>query len=194
MTLHPQLQAVVDDLVALQTRLHALTDSLDHDTWSRRPDAGRWSVAENVVHLNLTAAAFVPRLRKGLEFARSRGGTVPEVYRRDVFGWLLWKILAPPPRIRAKTTAPFEPKAREDRGIVVSEFDRLQEEQIKCAREADGLPLSDVKIASPFSSRLKYNLYAALTILPQHQRRHVWQIGETIRKLSPDGLPSSLSP
>lgn len=191
--MHPQLQAILDDFAALQARLHAMVDSLDHDTWSRRPDSGRWSAAENVVHLNLTAAAFLPLVRNGIEAARLRGEAAPERYRRDLFGWLLWKVLAPPPRIRAKTTAPFEPRATQDRDRIVAEFDRLQEEQMVCVRHAAGLPLSRVKMASPFSARVKYNVYAALTVLPQHQRRHLWQIENAIRKLSPDGLPSALS-
>jgi hypothetical protein len=43
------------------------------------------------------------------------------------------------------------------------------------ARDVDGLPVDRIKITSPFDARLKYNLYAALTILPRHQHRHLWQ-------------------
>lgn len=42
-------------------------------------------------------------------------------------------------------------------------------------READGLPPGCLRIASPFDARLRYNLYSALSILPRHQRRHLWQ-------------------
>ena len=42
-------------------------------------------------------------------------------------------------------------------------------------RQADGLPIDDVKIVSPFDDRVKYNLYAALTLVPRHQHRHLLQ-------------------
>jgi hypothetical protein len=51
----------------------------------------------------------------------------------------------------------------------------LQTEQPTIARDVDNLPVDRIKIASPFDARVKYNLYAALTILPRHQHRHLWQ-------------------
>jgi hypothetical protein len=41
--------------------------------------------------------------------------------------------------------------------------------------EAEGLPLHRVKIVSPFNARVRYNLFSALSILPRHQHRHLWQ-------------------
>ena len=37
---------------------------------------------------------------------------------------------------------------------------------IACARAAQDVPIDRVKIASPFNSRVKYNVYAAVTIVP----------------------------
>jgi len=50
-------------------------------------------------------------------------------------------------------------------------------------READGLPVDRIRIASPFDARLKYSLYAALTILPRHQHRHLWQAERVLEGL-----------
>jgi len=45
----------------------------------------------------------------------------------------------------------------------------------ECLVAADGLPLSHVRISSPFNPRLRYDLYACFTILPRHPHRHLWQ-------------------
>jgi hypothetical protein len=37
------------------------------------------------------------------------------------------------------------------------------------------LPLHRVRITSPFNSKLRYNVYAALVLLPRHQERHINQ-------------------
>jgi hypothetical protein len=57
----------------------------------------------------------------------------------------------------------------------VAEFDRWQADQLTCVRHADDLPLSRLWISSPFNRRIRYNVYAGLTILPRHQHRHLWQ-------------------
>jgi hypothetical protein len=41
--------------------------------------------------------------------------------------------------------------------------------------QADGLPLTAVRVTSPFNPRARHNLYACFTILPRHQHRHLWQ-------------------
>jgi DinB superfamily len=180
MPLQNQLAGVVADFEAAQQRLHRLSATLPDARWAVRADPERWSVAECVAHLNLTSRAYVPLLRAALERARAlravSGEATPVRYRRDPVGWLLWRTAGPPVRLaRMRTTAPFVPEGDLPREEVIAEFDRLQAEQVACAREADGLPLDRVRITSPFNARLHYNLFACLTILPRHQHRHLWQ-------------------
>lgn len=55
--MHPQLRAIIDQFDAAQARLHRLVAVSPEQAWSRRAEPGRWSMAEWVAHLNLTAAA-----------------------------------------------------------------------------------------------------------------------------------------
>jgi hypothetical protein len=133
-----------------------------------------------MAHLNLTSRAYVPLLRDALERARAlgrrSGAAAPTRYRRDPIGWLIWRTMGPPVRFgRLRTTAPFVPEGDLPRDEVIAEFDRLRAEQVACVREADGLPIDQVRITSAFNARLHYNLFACLTILPRHQHRHLWQ-------------------
>lgn len=173
--MHPQLQVVADGLVAARARLHRLAAATSEASWSVRADPERWSAAECVAHLNLTATAFLPLIRRALEQAAAIGGPAPARYRRDLVGWMLWRSAPPPVRVRVRTTAPFVPTGAESRDGLLATFDRLQADQLECVAQADGRPIGRVKIASPFDPRLRYNLYACLTILPRHQERHIWQ-------------------
>ena len=173
--IRPQLQAVVDEFESATARLRALQETVPDELWTRRPDPRRWSVAECVAHLNLTASAYLPLLRDGIAAGRRMNEAAPRRYRRDAIGWLLWKSMGPPVRFRTKTIASFMPGAVDSAGQAAIEFERLQREQIACVRDAEGLPLNRVTIVSPFNERMKYNLYACLTILARHQHRHLWQ-------------------
>jgi hypothetical protein len=180
---HPQLQTVADEFVAAQEKLHRMADSTPEASWARRPDPAHWSAAECVAHLNLTALAFLPLIRRALDAAAGLGGGTPARLRRDLTGWMLWRTAGPQPRFRVRTTAPFVPTGSEPLPDLLNTFDRLQAEQLACVHQADGRPIHRVKIVSPFNARLRYNLYACLTILPRHQERHLWQAQRALERV-----------
>ena len=181
--MHPQLQAVLDEFAAAQARLHALAEATPDDWWPVRADPARWSIGECVAHLNLTADAYLPLIRRGLENGRRLGASAPARFHRDPIGWFLWRTGGPPVRQRIRTTARFIPSGAEARVPAVETFDRHQSEQIQCTREADGLALGSIRITSPFDSRIRYNLFSCLTILPPHQHRHLWQAEQVLEGL-----------
>ena len=67
------------------------------------------------------------------------------------------------------------PSAVEPKNRVLDVFDALQEQLMRYVRDADGLDLGRLRIVSPFDTRLKYNLYSCLRIIPAHQRLHLAQ-------------------
>jgi hypothetical protein len=175
------LAAIVRDLEAAQRRLHELVAATPGDRWARRASPESWSVSECVSHLNLTSKAYIPLLRDAFAEAKVAGLPAPQRYRRDFMGWLVSVFAGPLPRIgrrrlgRAKTIPRFVPGGELDRATVVAEFDALQRQLVELARGAEGRPLEQMRIASPFDSRVSYNAYSALVILPRHQQRHLWQ-------------------
>jgi DinB family protein len=172
---HPQLQAITDEYESAGVRLRRLLETVPAERWAERPAPERWSIAECVGHLNLTTEGFRPLVEAALAEGRRRGGPAPEHYRRDFVGWLMWRTAGPPARVRVKTTARFVSQSTAPARGLVTEFERLQAEQLRWVAAADGLPLGSLQITSPFNARLKYNLYSLLTILPRHEHRHLWQ-------------------
>lgn len=176
-----QLAAIVAQFEAAQARLHRLVDPLPDARWAARADPARWSVAECVAHLDLTGQAYVPLLEAALAEGRASNRPPPPRYRRDLAGWLIGLAVGPLPRIgrvrigRERTPPAFVPSGDLARSAVIGEFDRLQAKQIELTRAADGLPLEELLITSPFNGRFRYNVFACLTLLPRHQFRHLDQ-------------------
>ena len=186
-----QLNAVVADLRSAERRLHALrTAAVSPAALTRRPTPERWSAVECVAHLNLTSKALLPLLRAGVEEARRLERPTSARYRRDFFGWLIWKALVTPGRFKTKTIAAFVPSGDQPIETLIVEFGRFQSELTACTREATDLPIDRVKVVSPFNARLKYSVYSALTILTAHQHRHLWQAEQAV----PSGPKATASP
>lgn len=182
-----QLRAVVTDLRAAEQRLRLLQSALPCEAWTRRPGALRWSPAECLEHLNLTSQAVLPILRAGLTEARSSVGQGSTRYRRDPVGWLLWMAIAPSCRVRTRAVPALMPAGERPPAALVADFAALQADLIACVNAAAGLAIDRVSIASPVDSRLRCNLYAALTLVPRHQHRHVQQ-AERAAGLAAGGL------
>jgi hypothetical protein len=178
--MHPQLQAIADELHFATARLHALASATPDDRWSKRNAPDRWSVGECVAHLNLTGQAYEPILRDGVARARAAGPRDPaRRYRRDPMGWLLWKMLPPPVRFRVPTPAAFIPQGATPKAETVAEFERLQQRFLDLLAEADGHPMKEVKVTSPFNAKMQYDLYSCFSVLAPHEHRHLWQ-GEAV--------------
>jgi DinB superfamily len=110
--------------------------------------------------------------------AIARARTLPAAYgryRRDLTGWLLSRSLEPNSRFKIKTPPRFEPVNVPPRARAIADFAQRQDELSLLLREASGLDLRRVKVASPFNPKLKYNLYSCFSVLAAHERRHLTQ-------------------
>lgn len=173
--MHPQLDSLAEEFLEALDRLHLLADGIAANRWAYRTDPKRWSVAECVAHLNLSSAAYLPLLERAVAEARAIGGRSPRRHRHNAVGWLLWRTMGPPVRLRTRTIAAFVPTATVPATELVAEFERLQDLQMAQLRAANGLPLGRVRVTSPFNARVRYNLYSCFAILARHQHRHLWQ-------------------
>ena len=179
--MHQQLIQVTDALDHSQRRLEKLADTVPDDRWNVRSDRKRWSAAECVAHMNLTNAAFVPRIRKAVEEARKLPRVAGREYKRDMLGRIFGAMVGPLPTIgkfrigRVKTTADFVPSGSFPKQELVAEFKRLHLELESMARESDCLAIDAVRIASPFGEKIHYNVYSAFVMISRHDERHLQQ-------------------
>jgi hypothetical protein len=170
-----QARQLITEVDSAAARAAALVAGMDDAALRRRPSSGGWSVAENVQHLILTAGAMLPlaesavaALERDRPPARGEAGL-------GFLGWMLFKSLEPPSRMKIKTTKPFEPIDVKDALTLVDRL-RVNDEKLKALiSRATGLDTTRVKVTSPFNDKVKYNLYAAFRIMLSHTRRHLWQ-------------------
>jgi len=189
--MHPQLLEIERELARSSDQARALVAAVDEERFHNRPEADRWSIADCLVHLNLTTSAFLPLIDTALEAWRILGRRAPARFRLDFTGWLLCWISEPPHRHRIRTVAPFIPGERSTRDVVLADYLRLQGALADRVRGADGLDLSELTITSPFDQRLTYHLYSCFRVLPAHQRRHLWQAEQVRARLSPSGADAA---
>ena len=180
-----QLTAIVDDLQAVERRLRLLRDRLPREVWIQAPGPGRWSPSDCVDHLALTTRTALPLIRNGLRDAARHAAAAGSRYRhrRDVVGWLVWKLMEPTGGLRTRTVPAWEPTGASAEQVMAG-FSQLQAELIDCVRAADLLPLDRVTLRSPFDDRVTYNLYSALTLIPRHQQRHLLQAERAVAIVS----------
>jgi hypothetical protein len=173
--LPPQLADLISQYDACSKRAIAVADGLTPERLTRRPAPESWSIAECFVHLTLSHAPFPALLTAAFAEARDAGQTGTGPFKADLRGRLVKWGLEPPPRIKLKAKAPFQPVKIDSPERVLPDFLDLQGRLEDCIRAAAGLRIDRVKIVSPVDSRVKYNVFAALQIIAAHERRHLWQ-------------------
>jgi hypothetical protein len=179
---HPQLEAIEREFSAGMARFGRLSSAISDEDWAVRVRADAWSVAECIVHLNLSAEAMLPRLRTAVEEARALGSVPVRRYRPTMFGRMLAKMVGPAPGVgrfrlgRVKTGARFVPPAAlAPREQIEREFLRLHEAIIAALHSADDVALDRVTVPSPFMEGARYDGYSAFLIVARHMHRHLAQ-------------------
>ncbi|HEV2388188.1 MAG TPA: DinB family protein [Candidatus Acidoferrales bacterium] len=179
----PELERIRFELEAASAGARALCDGLGDQELGWRPEPGRRSIAENLIHLELTARTFLPVIDKAIERARAEKCCSPGPFRLGMMGrFYLWWAEPPPPfRVRApKVLAPlFDGPASE----ALPRFLDSQSDLLRSIERANGLDLSGVRITSPLASFIKMSLLAVFAVSAGHERRHLWQAGNVRRQL-----------
>lgn len=183
--LNPQLTEIKTQLDAASQKADSIVRSISFDQLKMRPQPDEWSIAECLVHLNLSSEAEINVLNDAYEQTPAKRIYVERHFKMDLLGRFLKWTLEPPPMSlsKIKTTEIFQPVNIEPLGEVLPTFLALQEQLKACADAANGLPLDRIKVVSPFNTKVKYNLLSCFHILLAHERRHLWQaekVKETI--------------
>ena len=177
------LADVEEELDEASRRARALVDGTEARLFTVRPNPKSWSAAECLSHLSISTEMFLPILKSAIEDARAKGVKPGGEPKMDLMGRVLRWFLEPPIRSRVKTTAPFVPRSVRAKSEALAEFTTFQQRLKVLLREAGQFDLAKMKIVSPFDRRVKYNVYSAFRIITAHQRRHLWQAEQAVKKL-----------
>jgi hypothetical protein len=185
-SLPSQLAVIESEIWHASSRACRIAEAAS-DRQMARPGPGKWCAAECLQHLVLTTDAFLPRFQQGFEELREKGLHGEGPFRMEWTARLLRFILEPPARLKTGTGAAFQPVPIEDPQAVLPAFLASQGRLMEALSEGAGLALDRVKMESPFSSRVKYNLYSAFVLVAVHERRHLWQAEEALKQAAGRG-------
>jgi hypothetical protein len=148
--------------------------------FTQRPAEGVWSAAECLDHLLRTTEALLPVIEK-------TAAQAPAGERLMKAGWVaraLAYLMEPPYKQKMPTRKAFEPGEGLDGAAVMEAFRQSQADLDARLAALKGRALDKVKVVSPFDARVRYDAYGGLLLLLAHQRRHVWQAEETLRRMA----------
>jgi DinB family protein len=150
---------------------------------SKRPHPAKWSIAECLAHLNVTASTVQRLMGRAIERGKQQKKTGSGPFDIGAKGRFLIWLAEPPPRIRIPAPRRVRPPARIDDPLgLLPGFLKAQDEWERLMREAQGLDQARIKfgeLGSPFRARL----CAGVPWMMAHQRRHLLQAENVKRQI-----------
>ena len=179
------IKQLTAQLNAIRLRARQLLVGLSPAQLTRRPDPTRWSIAECVVHLNMSAADYLPLIAAAIDKAKRENLTGNGPFNPGWMGRFLINSMEPPPKRRFKAPEKIaHPVPVGDDAKLLADFLKTQDELERLAKEAEGLNLEKIKIQSPYAWWLRLRLCAVFPFVFAHERRHLWQAEQVKRQLA----------
>jgi hypothetical protein len=149
--------------------------SADQLSWCPRP--GRWSIAQNLAHLRITAEVFLPAVDAALETTRNLELRSKGPFRLKFYGRLLvWQMEARPrPFIKLQAPKALQPKLLGPPPQELGHFLLSHAAMRQRAEAADGLHLTGLRFSSPLAGYIRVNLLEFFSAFNAHSRRHLRQ-------------------
>jgi hypothetical protein len=177
-------EKVNQDLEDIRRQTRKLINGLSPAQLTCRPDPGKWSIAECLAHLNLTATNFQKLIGSAIQRGKADKIVGQGPFKAGGVGSLLIWIAEPPPKFKIKAPAKILPPANiGDPSVVIAEFLRAQDEWARLVREADGLDLNKIKAKTGFPGLPPMRLGATIPWMMAHQRRHLLQAEEVKQRV-----------
>lgn len=173
----PDLQDFLRQIDAVKAEGHAVCAGLSESQFNWRPGEGRWSIAECLVHLNVSVTCVLPAFDRALEQGRAKELTGSGPFRYGWFASWVARSMEPPPKWRMRTVKIFDvpPGAAHSLSRVLPEFVAIRDQLAERVRRADGLDLRRIKAVSPANRFFRLPLGAYFAFVIAHDRRHLWQ-------------------
>lgn len=172
----PQLASWCEQLDLVTDQVHQLIQGLSNSQLQWRPAPTKWSIAECLEHLAITARKGASRWVPAIAAGRRAGQLAAGPF---AFGWLgKWFIglVGPNPKRPVPAPAVFAPPGSVDPAQASADFFQSQSELHAILGSADGLDLGRIKARSAAMALLRLNLATWFASTVAHQQRHLEQL------------------
>lgn len=184
----PQLQQIHDRIAVAKQDVVQIVTMLPDDLARKRLDPVSWSVLDCIDHLCVAGRKILPRIDGAIAGARKKGRLSGGPFRYGPLGNWFVRVNGPgdyPPKKKYKAPKVYRPEREWPPDEVVRSFTHLQDDLMRRVRDANGIDLARVKIASPAAWWLRLSLGQWLELIAGHQERHLLQARD-IRKAVQD--------
>ncbi len=185
------LEEIRRELDANSRTAEELCRGLSEEQLRWRPQPGRWSIAELLVHLNLTNQTYVPVIEASLREGRSRGLTAPAQPFELGFVGAQFARSMEPQRIKMRAPKMIRPLLQGPALEALPQFLRSQEMVARAMDASDGLDLASVRFTSPYFRLLRLSVIAGFGVITAHERRHLWQAEQILTLLESRKKPQA---
>lgn len=174
-----QNHELIDSILSEADIIPAAAEKLkkyNYEVFNYKPRGG-WSAAECFDHLIVTNKTYIP-VFEGITRNYTREGE--KAFKNSFIGKFLLKAIHPDAPRKVKTSQVFYP-LRSNAGTEIIDEYLNQHDQIKRYMESfREFDLRKIKIKSPMSSIVKYNLGDACKIIIYHDMRHLKQADRAV--------------
>jgi hypothetical protein len=175
------LEELVRQFEAVHSSASELVQRLDEKQFNWQPAPDRWSIGQNIAHLNISAADTFPFLDAMLAKARAQGSSSEHALSRTLIGRLFVWVIEPPYRVRVKTRSTHVPRSVVTMASELALLQKNQDAYAARVRAGAGLNICAVKenlnllAGNPKAPPANLNLFEWLLFVAAHERRHLWQ-------------------
>ncbi len=177
------LAEIRSEVAAVDAEAKKLCQGLSEQQLAWRPHPGKWSIAENLMHLNVTTQTYLPFIQRALEQARERGLSGTGQFDLGTIGRWFVNYLEPPFRMKTKAPKAIRPILQGPASDALPQFLRCNDVFLKYVNDAEGVDLGSAVFVSPFASVFRMKLIAAFATVTAHDRRHLWTIAKIREQL-----------
>lgn len=180
--LNAELAGAVRQYEEIDRRITAMLEGLSLQQFNWRPAADRWSIAQNLDHLNREARELFPIAQALVERGHREQVMAQGPIHHPWFGEWFISFTAPPYKVKIKTVARFVPPSSLTFAEVIPELREWHARLIDLTYRANGLDLARLK------AKLSYYRYGMpslslgqwLRYIGVHELRHLWQMEQYV--------------
>ncbi len=176
--LHPHLLDYRRQHAEVRDRYEQLLTGLTLEQFNFCPTPGRWTIAQNIEHLNLEGEEQVEIIERILERGKRKGVSGEGPFHYSAWGTWYLRFLEPPYRTKLPTFKRYTPPPQLTFEEVLPRFRAIKQRVLEQIEEANGLDLARLRAQLPYMPVWNPSLSLGqwFPYIAVHERRHLWQI------------------
>lgn len=168
------MENVATEIADTLAQWEALCAGLSDAQFNWSPEPGRWSIAQNLAHLNTVDGLDVAPITQAVADARARNITSPGPFKYPWWNNYFIRSMEPPVKQKFKAPKAYVPPPGAPVVPTLAEYRRIATTLRDQVILANGLDLKRVKTPMPALRFFKMSLGARFALICAHDRRHLW--------------------